>query len=91
MDKEVLVHKYDGILAMKRNAFESVELRQINLEPVIQSELSQKEKKYNYILMHIYGIKIKWESLTYLQGTIADADLGNRLVDTGREGEGRMN
>ena len=31
VDKEVVVHMYNGILAVKRNAFESVELRQINL------------------------------------------------------------
>ena len=41
--------------AMKRNEFDSVELRWINLEPVIQSEVSQKEKT-NHILMHICGI-----------------------------------
>ena len=42
--------------AIKRNAFESVLMTWMNLEPVIQSVVSQKEKnKYN-ILMHIYGI-----------------------------------
>ena len=42
--------------AIKRNTFESVLMRWMNLEPIIQSEVSQKEKdKYN-ILMHIYGI-----------------------------------
>ena len=30
--------------AVKRNGLESVELRKVNLEPVIQSEVSQKEK-----------------------------------------------
>ena len=30
--------------AIKRNAFESVLMRQMNLEPIIQSEVSQKEK-----------------------------------------------
>ena len=32
--------------AIKRNAFESVLIRQMNLEPIIQSEVSQKEKEY---------------------------------------------
>ena len=43
-------------LATKRNKFESVLVRWINLEPVIQSEVSQKEKDKYHILMHIYGI-----------------------------------
>ena len=30
--------------AMKRNAFESVLMRWMNLEPIIQNEVSQKEK-----------------------------------------------
>ena len=42
--------------AIKRNAFESVLMKWMNLEPIIQSEVSQKEKD-KYILMHIYGIK----------------------------------
>ena len=41
--------------AIKRNECELVELRCMNLEPVIQSELSQKEKGKYCILMHIYG------------------------------------
>ena len=43
--------------AIKRNAFESVLLRWMNLEPILQSEVSQKDKDNNiYLLTHIYGI-----------------------------------
>ena len=38
--------------AIKRNAFESVLMRWINLEPIIQSEVSQKEKDKYCILTH---------------------------------------
>ena len=42
--------------AIKKNTFESVLMRWMNLEPVIQSEVSQKEKDKHRILTHIYGI-----------------------------------
>ena len=42
--------------AIKRNAFESVLMRWMNLETILQSEISQKEKDKYCILMHIYGI-----------------------------------
>ena len=41
---------------IKRNAFESVLMRWMKLEPIIQSEVSQKEKHHYSILTHIYGI-----------------------------------
>ena len=40
--------------AIKRNAFESILMRWMNPEPIIQSEVSQKEKDKYRILMHIY-------------------------------------
>ena len=39
--------------AIKMNAFESVLMRWMKLEPNIQSEVSQKEKYQYTILMHI--------------------------------------
>ena len=42
--------------AINGSNFESVELRWMNLEPVIQNEVSQKEKNKYLILMYIYGI-----------------------------------
>ena len=42
--------------AIKRNTLESVLMRCMNLEPIIQSEVSQKEKDKYRILMHTYGI-----------------------------------
>ena len=42
--------------ALKRNAFESVLMRWMDLEPIIQSEVSQKEKDKYHILTHIYRI-----------------------------------
>ena len=42
--------------AIKKNTFESVLMRWMKLEPIIQSGVSQKEKHQYSILMHIYGI-----------------------------------
>ena len=56
IDKEVVVHIHNGILATKRNTFESVLKRWMSLEPIIQSEVSQKEKDKYCILTHMYGI-----------------------------------
>ena len=42
--------------AIKRNTFESVLMREMKLEPIVQSEVSQKEKYKYHNLMHIYGI-----------------------------------
>ena len=42
--------------AIKRNAFEAILMRWMNLEPIIWSEMSQKEKDKYHILLHIYGI-----------------------------------
>ena len=42
--------------ANKKNASESVLMRWMKLEPIIQSEVSQKEKHQYSILTHIYGI-----------------------------------
>ena len=42
--------------AIKRNAFESVLMRSMSLESVIQGDVSQKEKGKYCILTHIYGI-----------------------------------
>ena len=42
--------------AIKRNAFESVLMRWMNPEPIIQSEVSHKEKDKYHILTNIYGI-----------------------------------
>ena len=44
-------------LVMKRNAFESVLMRWMNLEPIIQSEVCQKQKNKYCILIHTYEKK----------------------------------
>ena len=53
MDKKAVVHIHNGILVIKKNAFESVLMSWMKLEPIIQSEESQKEKHQYSILMHI--------------------------------------
>ena len=45
--------------AIKRNAFESVLMSWMNLEPVKQSEVSQKEKDKYSILTYIWNLE-KW-------------------------------
>ena len=55
MDKEVVIHMHNGILLdHKKEHIESVLMRWMNLEPIIQSEVSQKDEYC--ILSHIYEI-----------------------------------
>ena len=42
--------------AITRNTVESILMSWMNLEPIIQSEVSQKEKGKYHIVMHISGI-----------------------------------
>ena len=57
MDKEIVVHIRNGrLLNYKKNTFESVLMRWMNLECVIQSEVSQKEKHQYSILIDIYRV-----------------------------------
>ena len=50
------IHTMEYYSAIKKNTFESVLMRCMKLEPIIQSEVSQEEKHQYSILTHIYGI-----------------------------------
>ena len=71
-------------------------MRWMNPEPVIQSKVSQKEKKKYCILMYIYGTQKDGTDENYLQRISGDTDTENRLMDTVRasvgqeKGEGGM-
>ena len=54
--KQWYVYTMEYYSAIKKNTFESVLMRWMKLEPIIQSEVSQKEKHKCSILTHIYGI-----------------------------------
>ena len=57
MAKEVVVHTYNGILAIKRKEIGSFVDTWMELETVIQSEVNQQEKNKYRILTHICGIQ----------------------------------
>ena len=50
------IYTMEYYLAVKKNAVESVLMRWMKLEPIVQSEVSQKGKHQYSILMHIYRI-----------------------------------
>ena len=50
------VYTMEYYSAIKKNTFESVVMRWMKLELIIQSEVSQKEKHQYIILTYIYGI-----------------------------------
>ena len=60
MDKKAVVHIHNGILAIKKNAFESVLMRWLKLKPIIQSEVSQKKNPpVQYINAYIWNLE-RW-------------------------------
>ena len=57
MDKKAwYIYTMEYYSAIKKNTLELVLMKWMKVEPVIQSEVSQKEKHQHSILTHIYGI-----------------------------------
>ena len=76
--------------AIKKNTFHSVLMRWTKLKPIIQSEVSQKEKHQYSILTHIYRKFRKMVTMTYMRDSKRDTDIKNRLLYSVGEGEVRM-
>ena len=76
--------------AIKKNTFELVLMRWMKLEPIIHSEVSQKEKHQYSILMHIYMKFRKMVMINLYERQQRDTDVKKRLLDSVGEGKGGM-
>ena len=82
---------YNGIIFNHKKEQVWVELRWMNLEPVMQNEVSQKEKKQmSYINAYTWNLE-KWYWWTSFQGKNRDTDTENRLMEVVGEGKHGMN
>ena len=76
MDKEDVAHIYNVLLlSHKKNEVRSFVETWMDLETIIQSEVSQKEKNKYRILMHICGIGKNWYRRFYLQNRNRETDV----------------
>jgi len=75
--------------AIKRNAFESVFVRRMNLDTVVQSEVSRKEE-HQYINAYIWNLEKRYW-WTSIQGRNNLQDNRKQALDTVGEGEGGTN
>ena len=53
------IYTVEHYSAIKRNTFESVLMKWMNLEPIVHSEVSQKEKKVSYTNTYIWNLE-RW-------------------------------
>ena len=84
--KKLYIYTMEYYSAIKRNACESILMRWMNLEPIIQSEVSQREKDKYCILIHIYGI---WKNGTEEFISRAAMEKQTQRIDLWTWGEGR--
>ena len=75
--------------AIKKKTFESVLMRWMKLEPIIQSEVSQKEKHQYSMLIRINGIQKDGNDNPVCE-TAKETHVQNSLLDSVGEGEGGM-
>ena len=92
MDKEVMVHIYNGLLLNHKKGRIWVRSSEVDETRVYYTEQSksEKEKQISYINTYIWNLE-KWCWWTYLQGRNKDSDIENRLMGTVGEKEGGTN
>ena len=91
MDKEDMVHIYNGILLSHKKEWMWVSCSEVDELRPCYTERSKLEKQIPYINVYICNLE-KYYWWTYLQGRNRDGDIENRHVDTvGDGGEGKIN
>ena len=83
------IYTMEYYAAIQRTTFESVLMRWMSLEPIMQSEVSQKEKDILCINAYIWNLERECRC-SYVQGFKGDTDIKDRLLDTVEEGEGEV-
>ena len=83
MDKEDVVHIYNGILLSHKKEQNWVICRDVDGPTVCHTERSksEREKQISYINTYIRNLE-KWYRRTYLQGRNRDTDVENKHMDT---------
>ena len=91
MDKEDVVHVYNGILLSHKKEWNWVICGDVDgPRDCVQSEVSQKEKNKYCILTHMWSLE-KWYRWTSLQGRNRDTDVENKHMGTkGESGGGQV-
>ena len=83
INREDVVHTCNGISAIKMDKTESFAETWMDLETVIQSEISQKKKNTN-----MWNLE-KWHRWSFLQSRNRNTDIENKCMDTKGETERR--
>ena len=74
------LYRMEYYSAIKKNAFESVLMRWMKLEPIIQSEVSQKKNtNTQYINAYMCTLE-KWQWWPYMRDNKRDTDVKNSLL-----------
>ena len=81
MDKEDVVHIYNGILLSHKKVRNWVICRDVDGSRDCHTEWSQKVKNKYRILTHMWNLE-KWYRWTDLQGRNRDTDVENKRMDT---------
>ena len=89
MDKEAVVHVYNGILLNHKKEHIWVSSKEMGETRAYYTDWSKsgREKWISYINTYIWNIEI-WYWWTYLQGSNGDTDIENRFMDMGYREEG---
>ena len=77
----------DYYSAIKKNTFESVLMRWMKLEPIIQWSKSERKTPIQYINAYIWTLE-RWQWWPYIQDSKRDTDIKNKLLDSVGEGKG---
>ena len=91
MDKEVLVHIYNGILLNYKKEHIWDSSNEVDETGAYYTEWSKSEREtlIQYINTYIWNLE-RWWRRHYTQGSKRDTDVKNRLLDYVGEGEGGM-
>ena len=91
MDKETVIHVYNGILLSHRREHIWVSSNEVDEPRAYCTEWSYKEKQILHIEAYVWNLE-RWYWWIYYQGSNGEADIENRPMNTGEgeEGEDEM-